>query len=117
MRRYVKTSVTQLGRLIAASLFLALMTIPVSPLVCAQREAALNGIVSDATGAGIQGATVKIKSLEKGTQRDVEMDAAGRYHAPLLPVGQYEVVADKPGFRSERRSGISPVVGQWEDSI
>jgi hypothetical protein len=110
-----KMSVTQLERLITASFFLVLMTILVSPLAHAQGGASLNGIVSDVTGAGIPGATVKIKSLETNTQRDVETDAAGRYHAPLLPVGQYEVVAEKPGFRFERRSGISLVVGQSEE--
>jgi hypothetical protein len=107
--------VAQLIRLMPASIFLVLMVIFVSPATQAQGDASLNGIVNDTTGAAIPGVTVKIKSLETGTQRDAETDAAGRYYAPSLPVGQYEVAADKPGFRTERRTGISLVVGQREE--
>lgn len=110
-----KISGIQLRRLMPVSIFLALMSMLVSPLAGAQGSASLNGIVSDATGAGIPGATVRIKRLETGAERDIEADADGRYYAPSLPVGQYEVVADKPGFRSARRTGISLVVGQREE--
>jgi hypothetical protein len=110
-----KMSVAQLKRLMPVSILLVLMAILAAPAARAQGDASLNGIVNDATGSGIPGATLKIRNLETGTQRDVETDAAGRYHAPSLPVGQYELVADKPGFRTERRTGISLVVGQHED--
>ena len=66
----------------------------------------------DTTGAGIQGATISIKNLETGTERDVQTDSDGRYHAPSLAVGRYELTADKSGFRTEHRTGITLVVGQ-----
>jgi Carboxypeptidase regulatory-like domain/TonB-dependent Receptor Plug Domain len=110
-----KISVAQLERLMTASFFLVLMAIFVSPATHAQGDASLNGFVNDATGSGIPGATLTITNLETGMQRRVETDADGRYHAPSLPVGQYEVAADKPGFRAERRTGISLVVGQREE--
>ncbi|MGB9434910.1 MAG: carboxypeptidase-like regulatory domain-containing protein, partial [Candidatus Acidiferrum sp.] len=81
----------------------------------AQDDASIAGIVRDATGAGIEAATVHIKNLENGVQRDVPSDPAGRFHALSLTVGSYEVRADKPGFRTERRSGIVLVVGQREE--
>jgi Carboxypeptidase regulatory-like domain len=109
-----KRSTAKLKRSIPASIVLVAMAIFVVPAARAQGDAALNGIVNDVTGAGIPGATVNIKNLETGIQRGVETDAGGRYHAPSLPVGQYELVADKPGFRTERRSGISLVLGQHE---
>jgi hypothetical protein len=107
-----KRSAAKRKAVMPASILLVLMAIFVSPSARAQGEASLNGMVNDVTGASIPGATVKIRSLETGTQRDVETDASGRYYAPSLPVGQYEVTADKPGFRTERRSGISLVLGQ-----
>jgi hypothetical protein len=39
-------------------------------------------------------------------------DPAGRYDAPLLPVGKYEVTVEQSGFRKETRTGITLVLGQ-----
>ena len=94
---------------------LIMACVRVTPAVRAQDDASLSGIVRDASGAGIADAKVQIKNLETRTQRDVETDQAGRFHARSLPVGRYEVTADKPGFRTERRSGIVLVVGQREE--
>jgi Carboxypeptidase regulatory-like domain len=41
-------------------------------------------------------------------------DEAGRYDAASLPVGRYEVRAEKTGFRSAERTGVSLVLGQRE---
>ncbi len=94
-------------------LFLALATLTWwSTYAHAQGDTSLNGAVFDPTGVGVPGAVVKIKNLETGTQREIETDSDGRYHAFSLAVGLYELAADKPGFRTERRTGISLVVGQ-----
>jgi hypothetical protein len=85
------------------------------PAVYAQDHASITGVVQDATGAGIEAATVHIRNLETGTERIIQTDEAGRIHAPSLPVGSYEIVVDKLGFRSERRSGVALVVGQHQE--
>jgi Carboxypeptidase regulatory-like domain len=87
----------------------------IGPRAYAQDDAAIVGVVLDATGAGIDGATVHIKNVETGAARDVATDDAGRFFAPSLTVGRYEVVVDKAGFRTEKRSGIALVVGQREE--
>jgi hypothetical protein len=94
---------------------LALSCLHVASLARAQDDASISGVVRDGSGAGIQGAIVTIKSIEIGTERRIATDEAGRFHAPSLPVGSYEVAADKTGFRLERRSGIALVVGQREE--
>jgi hypothetical protein len=76
------------------------------PPVQAQDDASIAGIVRDITGAGIDSSAVHIKDLETGTEREVTTDQAGRFHAPSLLVGRYEVVAEKAGFRPQRRSDI-----------
>jgi len=81
----------------------------------AQGDASLGGSVTDATGAGIAGAAVIITNLETGTQRTLATDEAGRFSAPALPVGHYEMVASKNGFRVDRRTSITLVVGQREE--
>jgi hypothetical protein len=81
----------------------------------AQGDASISGIVRDASGAGIDGAIVVIKNTETGSERELQTDSSGRFHAPSLAVGSYELIVDKPGFRSERRFGVVLVVGQHEE--
>ena len=86
----------------------------VSPL-SAQGDSALWGNVTDASFADIPGATVVITNLETGTERKLVTDESGRFSAPALPVGHYEIAASKSGFRTDRRTSINLVVGQREE--
>jgi hypothetical protein len=110
--RLFKMADPQFKRFLAVPTLLLFMATFASPLVRAQSDASLTGTVNDVSGAAIQGATITIKNLESGTQRQVETDTAGRYHAPSLAVGPYELTAEKTGFRNEHRAGITLVVGQ-----
>src|SRR5437016_10511888 len=74
--------------------------------------ASMIGSVKDASGAVLPGTTVSVKHLETGLTRAVEADASGNYSMPSLPVGEYELTAEKMGFRREVRRGITLVVGQ-----
>src|ERR1700676_3287996 len=75
----------------------------------AQGEASIQGTVCDSSGGAIPGVAIRIKNLETGAERNQVTDEAGRYDAARLPVGHYEVRAEKSGFRSEERTGISLV--------
>jgi hypothetical protein len=77
----------------------------------AQDDAAIRGALSDATGSAIAGGTVKIKNLETGSLRTLTTDDSGRYDAPALAVGAYEVSAEKAGFQPARAK-VSLVLGQ-----
>ena len=78
----------------------------------AQGEASINGAVTDTTGAIIAGAVVKVKNVEIGAVREIVTDSAGRYDAPSLAVGKYEVSAEQAGFRTEVKTGITLTIGQ-----
>ena len=78
----------------------------------AQGEASINGAVTDTTGAIIAGAVVKVKNVEIGAVREIVTDSAGRYDAPSLAVGKYEVSAEQAGFRTEVKTGITLAIGQ-----
>ena len=94
-----------------ARIFLALLLL-MSKSSAAQGEASLSGIVADSTGAVIPGATVKVKNVEIGTMRTIVTDSLGRYAAPSLEVGKYEVSAEQDGFRADVKTGISVAIGQ-----
>ena len=93
------------------SLFLAIFA--VGPHTAwAQGDASITGAVTDTTGAIIAGATVKVKNVEVGTIRAIVTDSAGRYDAPSLAIGKYEISAEQAGFRAEVKTGIMLSIGQ-----
>ena len=55
---------------------------------------------------------IRIKNLDTGAQRNLLTDTERRFNAAALPVGHYEVLAEKRGFRTGVKTGISVVVGQ-----
>jgi hypothetical protein len=64
------------------------------------------GTVTDASGATVAGATVKIKSLATNEVREVSTSAAGTYSVTNLPAGQYRVDVQQPGFKQFVRSSV-----------
>jgi hypothetical protein len=93
-----------------AVMLLVLLGIGVG-IASAQSEASVSGTVSDPTGSVIAGASVKVRNLETGATRTVVTDQAGRFDAPLLAVGRYELLADKAGF-DNTRTEATLVLGQ-----
>ena len=57
-------------------------------------------------------ATITVKSQETGATRTVTTDDAGNYRVLSLPLGPQELKAEKQGFKSVVRTGISLEVGQ-----
>ncbi len=78
----------------------------------AQNEATITGTVRDASGAALPTASVTLKNLETGATRRTIADPDGRYAAPALPIGQYELSADRTGFAPQTKTGITLVLGQ-----
>jgi hypothetical protein len=78
----------------------------------AQGEASIWGIVTDSTGASVPKASVTVKNVETGAERKYVTDDDGRFDAPSLAVGSYEVTVEKTGFRRESKKGITLVLGQ-----
>jgi len=83
-------------------------------VTCAQAQvnAAISGRITDQSGAGVSGATVTVRSLETGSTRVVPTDETGAFRTLSLPVGGFEVKAEKPGFKTAVRSGMRLDVGQ-----
>ena len=70
------------------------------------------GAVTDASGAVVPGATVTIRNVETGISRTLTTDSAGRYTAPQLALGRYDVTAEAAGFQTMVRQGIELTVGR-----
>ena len=78
----------------------------------AQVTASIIGKVEDASGAAVPEASVSITSQETGAIRSATTDQAGNYRLLSLPVGRYDIRAEKSGFKARIESGINLVVGQ-----
>ena len=88
-----------------------LLLLPVVGLAQGQ----IQGVVHDPEGAAIPGVNVTIRHIETGADRVVQSDEAGRFSAPFMPVGTYELRAQFPGMAPLTRSGMVLTVGATMD--
>jgi outer membrane receptor protein involved in Fe transport len=72
----------------------------------------IQGTITDSSGQPIPAAHVVVRNLGTGDTRELRTEPNGRYHAPLLPPGEYEIKASHTGFQTVDRRGIRLTVGQ-----
>ena|SRR5437773_3358629 len=73
--------------------------------------AAISGTVLDPSGAAIAGASITVRNIGTAFTRTVLSNDQGRYVAPELPIGEYEVQGSLAGFQTVVRRGIVLTVG------
>ncbi|MEO7651119.1 MAG: TonB-dependent receptor [Bryobacteraceae bacterium] len=64
------------------------------------------GLVSDATGAVVPGATISAKRVDTGDVRTTTSNDTGNYIFPLIDSGTYEVTCTAAGFKTQVRRDI-----------
>ena len=74
-------------------------------------SATIQGTVKDASGGVLPNAALVILNSGTGNVQSLATDTQGRYIAPELPIGTYQVQAKAPGFRTEVRNGVTLAVG------
>ncbi|MFN7998600.1 MAG: carboxypeptidase-like regulatory domain-containing protein [Bryobacteraceae bacterium] len=99
-------------RTLVAFTFAAVLLLPSA--MRAQDLASIVGTVTDASGAVVPGVNITVSNPERGFTRKVISDAAGEYTAPRVPIGNYTVTLERPGFQKAVRSGITLQVGQTQ---
>lgn len=67
----------------------------------------IKGMVTDASGAVIPGASVQILNVGTGITTKTQTNNVGLYDVPSLPTGQYKITFSAAGFRDEVRNGIT----------
>jgi outer membrane receptor protein involved in Fe transport len=70
------------------------------------------GTVTDGSGAVIAGASVTATNTQTGAATPVKTNGQGRYSAPDLIVGTYDVHATMSGFQTQVHTGVALTVGQ-----
>lgn len=72
----------------------------------------ISGTVIDQTKATLPGAEVNVRNVGTGLARTVFANDNGRFEAPNLPIGTYEVTAALQGFATAVRRDIQITVGR-----
>ena len=81
-------------------------------LVCVPAAAQLDrgtitGTVTDPSGAAVPGAHVLVRNAATGLKLTTSTNRVGQYTQTGLPVGDYEMKFDAPGFKGLALSGIT----------
>jgi Carboxypeptidase regulatory-like domain/TonB dependent receptor len=77
-----------------------------------QATAQITGLVTDASNAGVPGATITITNVDTGVSSTTTSNESGNYVFPVLNPGKYNIVVSKTGFDEVTRSGIELSVSQ-----
>src|SRR5205807_962877 len=67
---------------------------------------ALSGTVAAAQGRPLDGADVTVLDVASGVTRTVTTTRTGRFQFALLPAGEYEILAERLGYRPRRVRGV-----------
>ena len=73
-------------------------------LPLAAQNSSLNGVITDARGAAMPGASVKVQNQDTSATRATLSRDTGEYEIVQVPPGKYTVTVDKPGFSSQNTS-------------
>jgi hypothetical protein len=74
--------------------------------------ATITGVVTDPAQAVMPVVTIVIRNVDTNIARTMQTNADGYFTVTNLPPGSYELIAEKPGFRTYRETGILLEVGQ-----
>ena len=102
---------TSLGALL--SVCLITLSLTVAPCAVAQEvTAAINGTITDPSGAPIAGATVTATDTARGTTYTAETNSDGAYYLTHIPIGTFEVKVEAKGFRTAVHTPFELVLNQ-----
>ncbi|MBE3111804.1 MAG: TonB-dependent receptor [Acidobacteria bacterium] len=93
-------------------LCVVVFALPSAALPQSATSADIEGIVTDATGGGLPGATLVVTNVATGVERRSVTGPAGRYRIPALPVGEYKFTVSLDGFATVERTGLELQIGQ-----
>jgi Carboxypeptidase regulatory-like domain len=94
----VRWAISHLARVAGLIVFFALLG---PPCAKAQYRASIQGVVTDATGAVIPGATLTLTDNQTNEKRIATSNGAGVYNFNALPPDTFTLVAERSGFQKQ----------------
>lgn len=103
----MKQGVRNIRALVAVLALFSLLTIVPSVLYAqTSTTGAITGMVTDATGAVVKGATLTLTHAATGSVQTATSDSGGRYAFPVVNPGEYSLKAEAKGFRTGVTNGL-----------
>ena len=72
----------------------------------------IEGTVRSEDGSPLPAVSVTITNQDDGTERRIQTNMLGRYRSLSLPLGNYQVAAERPGFITTRQGGVVLQIAQ-----
>ncbi|MBI4891733.1 MAG: carboxypeptidase regulatory-like domain-containing protein [Acidobacteria bacterium] len=85
------------------------------PMWAQDARGTISGRVTDPSGAILAGAQVVVTNIAMGTKTSLATNNEGRYLAPVLPPGMYQVEVTATGFKKAVRSDVELRIGDRLD--
>jgi Carboxypeptidase regulatory-like domain/TonB dependent receptor len=82
------------------------------PLCAQEVTGAINGTITDPSGAPMAGATVTAADVARGTTYPTHSNSDGAYYLTQLPIGRYTVKVESNGFQTAVKPAFDLVLDQ-----
>src|SRR5271166_3045277 len=89
-----------------AAFAVAAVVVFASGFALASITGSISGVVTDATGAVVSGASVVAVDTQTGVRASVTTDTKGFYNLPSLAIGTYDLEIRLTGFKTYRKTGL-----------
>ena len=83
-----------------------------APLAAQSTTGTVQGTVRDNQDGVVPGATATIRNIQTNASRTLVTDGNGNYRFLNVPIGEYELIVEMPGFSKYVRSGITLSLNQ-----
>ncbi len=96
-----------------ATFAMLVLALALPPLAWSQNvNGAINGVVTDPSGAAVAGAKVTARNRDQGIISSTVTASDGVYDLPRLPVGPYDIRVEAQGFQAAAKSNVVLVLNQ-----
>ena len=106
------TGPTFLEKLKVSRMIAVAVLMTTTPILAQVFTGTILGTVRDSSGGVIAGATVTVTQEDTGLKRSFTTGGDGSYRFASLPVGNYDLSADRQGFKTASQIGLVLAVGQ-----
>lgn len=76
------------------------------PVAAQTFRGSILGTVLDPAGAAVADTKITVKNVNTGLERSTFTDAAGNFLIPELPIGEYQLTAQRAGFQTAMVTGL-----------
>jgi len=94
---------------------LSVLLVCAAPLIAQEFRSTISGAVTDPSGSAVAQAKIAVTETHTGTKVQTESDSAGRYNAPFLLPGDYEIKVTAAGFKETLRKSVH--LGSGENTV